>query len=149
MKKFFILSLFIFYFLTPVYAEYQQIPSYQLNQYKVEIESTINTTYPIAKRSIKNISKEVKLEKDNNYRQVTIEQGIAMIIFEFYEKLLKITNKYTPTNIEIPPTDWYGELQKKLEPYLKNAGVNSKKINKLLDYAQREQYRLERKYVYN
>ncbi len=149
MKKFFILFLFVFYSIMAVYAEYQPIPNYQLNRYKAEVENIINTEYPIAKKEIKNIVNEVKIETDSNYKRVLIEQGIAEAIFKFYKKIIDTTEKYTPINKSTPATDWYEELQNQLNPYLRSANVNVKKINKLLDYAKRKQYQLENKYHCN
>ena len=149
MKKFFILFLFVFYSIIAAYADYQPIPEYQLNQYKVEIENIINSEYSAAKKEIKNISNEVKIETDNNYRQVLIEQGIAEILFRFYQKIANTTEKYARINELIPATDWYEEIQKQLNPYLQSANINTKKINKLIDYAQRKQYQLEKKYGYH
>lgn len=132
-----------------VYAEYQPIPDCQLNQYKAEVENVINTEYPIAKKEIKNIINEIRIETDNNYRRVLIEQGIAEVLFKFYKKITDATEKYTPINKSIPATDWYEELQNQLNPYFKNADINTKKIDKLLNYAKRKQSQLEKKYRYD
>lgn len=113
------------------------------------MESLINKEAPLAKQYIKHLFKEVKNENNKYNRMILVEQGIPVILFEFYKKLIITTEKYTRITEEIPATDWYEELEEQLIPYLKNNNVNTKKIDKLLNFAKLKQFQLEKKYSNN
>lgn len=149
MKNFIIILLVLICINVPAFSDYHTFPKDLSLQYKSEIEDIINKEIPLTKHSIKNVLNEAKREKNDYNRQLIIEQGIAINLFEFYKKLINATEKYVPINEYLPASDWYGELKKNLDPYLKNNNINVKKINKLLKYAEQKQYQLEKKYGYH
>ena len=132
----------------PALAVYKPIPTEYSKQYKNEIEKTVKYQIPIAKKSINSIFKEVKTEENSYIKTVTIEQGVNSVIFDFYLALIDVTNKYINIKQDIQPTDWYGDLEVIITPYLNDNHVDISKINSFLDYAQKKQIELENKYKY-
>ena len=132
----------------PALAVYKPIPIEYSKQYKNEIEKTVKYQIPIAKKSINSIFKEVKTEENSYIKTVTIEQGVNSVIFDFYLALIDVTDKYINIKQDIQPTDWYGDLEVIITPYLNDNHVDISKINSFLDYAQKKQIELENKYKY-
>ena len=117
-------------------------------QYKCELEQLIKKEVPISKKAINNIKYEYIKETDPIIKQTIIEYGITSILFDFYYLLIKVTNKYTDIEKDIPATDWYVELQKFINPYLIDNKINIKGINSLLMYAERKQNKLNKQFNY-
>lgn len=132
----------------PALAVYKPVPKEFSKQYKNEIEKTVKYQIPIAKKSINSIFKEVKTEENSYIKTVTIEQGVNSVIFDFYLALIDVTNKYINIKQDIQPTDWYGDLEVIITPYLNDNHVDISKINSFLDYAKKKQIELENKYKY-
>ena len=111
----------------PALAVYKPVPKEFSKQYKNEIEKTVKYQIPIAKKSINSIFKEVKTEENSYIKTVTIEQGVNSVIFDFYLALIDVTNKYINIKQDIQPTDWYGDLEVIITPYLNDNHVDISK----------------------
>jgi len=149
MKKLLTILLFIIIcYTTPVMAEYKPIPENMRTQYKYELELLIKKEVPISKKAINNIEYEYITETNPVIKQTIIEYGITSILFDFYYLLIKVTNKYTDIEKDIPATDWYIELQKFINPYLIDNKINIKGVNSLLKCAERKQNKLNKQFNY-
>ena len=146
LKKIILLLFILFYFSLSSFAEYKPISQNLKSKYKTEIESTIKTEIPKSKRAIKNIESEIKKEKNPYNRQTIIDYGITSILFDFYMQLVDVTNKYIEIKQNITPTDWYMELKESITPYLMDNNINTRRIDSLLNYANKKQKELNKKY---
>ena len=164
MKKYIVLIiLFVLCFITIAYLKQQffnnkivnissvneihnEIPANLRSKYKAEIEYTIKSEVPKSKQDIKNIELEIKKEKNPYNRQTIIDYGITSILFDFYMQLVNITNKYIEIKEDIPPTDWYMELKESITPHLIKNNIDTRRIDSLLDYADKKQTELNKKY---
>ena len=147
MKKILIILLFIFFSL-PAFAQYIPVPQEQSRQYKKEIEQVIKTQIPIAKKNIDNVFKEVELEKDEYMKINIIEYGIESEIFYFYMKLINVTEKYAKIKKFLPGGDSYTDLIEALNPYLNDNKIKASEIKSFLNYSNKKQKELEKKYNY-
>ncbi len=146
MKKFLLFICITIFLCLPVFAKYQPIPQKYSIQYRNEINKTIKYQIPISKKNIIDVFKEIENEENIYIKNYLIEQGINSIIFEFYTELINVTNKYVNIKNDIPPTDWYGDLEKILIPYLEDNNINKSKINSFINFAKNKQIEIERKY---
>ena len=147
-KKVLLLLLFIIVYNIPaIYAEYTPIPNNLKSSYKKEIEQVINKEVPKSKLAIKNIEFEIKKEKNPYNRQTIIDYGITSILFDFYTQLINVTEKYSNIKQSIPPTDWYIELKESITPYFIDNNINSKRIDALIDYANRKQKEINKRFT--
>lgn len=138
-------------FSLPTFAEYQPIAKEQSKQYKKEIEQTIKTQVPIAKRNIDNVFREVELEKDEHEKVLKIEYGIEGVFYDLYWNIIDITEKYIgKDNIRntLNEDDNPWGLHEALTPYLKDNRINASKIYSLIKYGLKRQKELEKKYNY-
>ena len=147
MKKLLIVFLFMFICL-PVFAEYKPIPKELSALYKKEIEQIIKTHVPIAKKNIDNVFKEVEEEKDEYMKINIIEYGIESEIFYLYMKLIDTTEKYTKIKEFLPGGDSYTDLIEALNPYLNDNKIKASEIKSFLNYSNKKQKKLEKKYNY-
>ncbi len=147
MKKILIIILFMFFCL-PVFAEYKPIPKELSAQYKKEIEQLIKTQVPISQKNIDNVFREVEAETDEYIKMNIIEYGIESEIFYFYMKLIDVTEKYAKIKEFLPGGDSYTDLIKALNPYFKDNGIKTSKIKSFLNYSNKKQKELEKKYNY-
>ena len=145
-KKIILLLLILFHFSLSSFAEYKPISQNLKLKYKAEIEYTIKKEIPKSKRAIKNIESEIKKEKNPYNRQTIIDYGITSILFDFYMQLVDVTNKYIEIKQNITPTDWYMELKESITPYLMDNNINTRRIDSLLNYANKKQKELNKKY---
>ena len=146
LKKIILLLFILFYFSLSSFAEYKPIPQNLKSKYKTEIESTIKTEIPKSKKAIKNVESEIKKEKNPYNRQTIIDYGITSILFDFYMQLIDVTNKYVEIKQDKPSTDWYIELKESITPYLMDNNINTRRIDSLLNYANKKQKELNKKY---
>ena len=128
------------------FAEYKPVPQNLKLKYKTEIEYTIKSEIPKSKKAIKNIESEIKKETNPYNRQTIVNYGITSILFDFYMQLVNVTNKYVEIKQDIPPTDWYMELKESITPHLTDNNINTRRIDSLLDYANKKQKELNKKY---
>lgn len=145
-KKLLLLLFFLFNFSLISFAEYKPIPQDLKSKYKKEIEKVIKSEIPKSKQAIKNIESEIKNEKEPYNRQTIIDYGITSILFNFYMQLIDVTNKYVEIKEDIPPTDWYIELKESITPYFIDNSINIKHIDSFLNYANKKQKELNKKY---
>ena len=125
---------------------HNKIPADLKSKYKAEIEYTIKAEIPKAEQAINNIELEIKKEKNPYNRQTIVDYGITSILFNFYMQLVNITDKYIKIKQDIPSTDWYIELKKSITPLLIDNNINTKNIDSLLNYANKKQKELNKKY---
>ena len=145
-KKIILLLFILFNFSISSFAEYKPIPQNLKLKYKKEVEYTIKLEVPKSKQAIKDIELENKKEKNPYNRQTIIDYGITTILFDFYMQLVNITNKYIEIKEDIQPTDWYIELKESITPYIIDNNIDTKRIDSLLDYANKKQKELNKKY---
>lgn len=145
-KKIILLLFILFNFSISSFAEYKPIPQNLKLKYKKEVEYTIKLEVPKSKQAIKDIELEIKKEKNPYNRQTIIDYGITTILFDFYMQLVNITNKYIEIKEDIQPTDWYIELKESITPYIIDNNIDTKRIDSLLDYANKKQKELNKKY---
>lgn len=145
-KKIILLIFILFYFSLSSFAEYKPVPQNLKLKYKTEIEYTINSEIPKSKKAIKNIELEIKKEKNPYNRQTIVNLGITSILFDFYMQLVNVTNKYVEIKQDLPSTDWYIELKESITPHLIGNDINTKRIDSLLNYANKKQKELNKKY---
>ena len=145
-KKIILLLFILFNFSISSFAEYKPIPQNLKLKYKKEVEYTIKLEVPKSKQAIKDIELEIKKEKNPYNRQTIIDYGITTILFDFYMQLVNITNKYIEIKEDIQPTDWYIELKESITPYIIDNNIDTKRIDSLLDYANKKQKALNKKY---
>ena len=146
-KKFLLLLFIIAYNIPAIYAEYKPILNNLQSSYKKEIEQVINREVPKSKQAIKNIEFEIKKEKNPYNRQTIIDYGITSILFDFYTQLINVTENYSNIKQSIPPTDCYMELKESITPYFIDNNINTKRIDSLLDYANKKQKEINKKYT--
>ena len=144
-KKIILLLFILFNFSISSFAEYKPIPQNLKLKYKKEIEYTIKSEVPKSKQAIKNIELEIKKEKNPYNRQTIIDYGITSILFDFYMQLVNLTNKYVEIKEDIPATDWYIELKESITPYIIDNNIDTKRIDSLLNYANKKQKELNKK----
>ena len=145
-KTLFLLLLFAFFILYVTFVwRTNNIENFN-PQYKKEIEQLIDAQVPLSKKNIDKIFQDVENEKNPYVKQIIIEYGMDTVVLEFYISLIDTTDKYFNIKKDIPPTDWYGTLQKIIDPYLKENNVNASKINSLLKYANKKQKILNARY---
>lgn len=146
MNKNLYLILLLIFFSVPVYAEYKPIPQNYSKQYCQEINKTIQSQVPYYEEEINNVISEIASEQNVYMRSYLIEDGINSILFDFYMKLIDITDKYADIKSNLPATDGYGVLQEVITPYLQDNNIKSNKINDFIHFAEMQQGKPERKY---
>lgn len=146
LKKILVLVCIILNLSLTVLADYKPIPKQFKHQYKKEVEQTIKLEIPKLKRQIDNIEIELNNETNLVIKQTILDKGITSILFEFYSSLVDTTNKYIKIKNDIPSTDWYIELKEFINPYLIDNKISNRQINSFLNYAEKKQKYLEKKY---
>lgn len=141
MKKFVILSLLIFISL-PALAGYKPIPAEEKNNFKIEMIKTINSEIPNVKRNINNVVHSYYTETDESTKYTIKSIGIDTEIFNFYMKIIDIINKYIEIKQDLPHTDFYPIIDDLVTQYLKNNDISTKKIDKLIKFAEKKQNKL-------
>ncbi len=150
MKKLLIIFLLLFLIL-PAMGEYIPIEKSKSREYKKEIIESINSQIPIRKKEILNVFNEVEKEQDPYEKNLIIEYGVDGVLFDFYNELIDITEKYTgKDNVSKNAIegDSSGLLFEVLIPYLKDNRINTSKILLFIKFAQKEQKKLEKKFNY-
>lgn len=154
MKNLFIILCLLFLSL-PAFADYKPIPISDSYKYKTEVERYIDNNYKYTLKNIDQIySKSIisykkVLKNKNNYIAFTdafYDQAIFYPIFNMFSDIIKITNKYVNLSNDIPATDSTGILYNFLEPYFKDNGINTQKIDALSKYAHNKQIQIEKYY---
>lgn len=146
-KNFLIALLILLFACISFFFYYTKTAKYYLStEYQKEINQYIEKQIPICTKAIENLPKEIEAQKDPIDRQTIVDWGIDIILFDFYSKMLEITDKYKYISDKVLETDFYGELQKVIYPYLKNNNIDMQKIYSFLMYAYNKQVFLEDKY---
>ena len=144
-----ILLIVISIFLTSqVFAQYYLIPANKTEEYRSEINREIEKQYPKIIKQIDNVENEIINEKDPFEKERILDMGIDGILFDFYIILINITEKYIGKGkiLDDLATDFSGALYGELFPYLMDNKTNISKINYLIDYSNKKQKKLQKKY---
>ncbi len=132
-------------------GEYIPIEKSRSEQYRKEIVNSINSQIPIRKKEILNVFSDVAKEQDPYDKDLKIEYGINGVLFDFYNELIDITEKYVGkgkiTEKFIPNDDVF-QSHWALIPYLKDNKINASKILSFIKFAQKKQKELEKKFNY-
>ena len=144
MKKVVVVLLFIFLLslgLALAKNQKQNSEYYLGEEYKKEITKIINEEYPKAIKEIDHVFVEFEEEENPYEKSHILDDGIRYVLTGFYIKLYDTTEKYT--KLKELATDYHGDLQEELDPYLKNNNI--KKINALNKYADKKQLEIEKR----
>ena len=141
MKKVFLVLLLIIFATVPAFAEYKPVPENLSKQYKKEIEQIIEKQYPVAIRKTKRIRHEahkkyLKVLKNKNLYMNYATSNFDIIInigeFDLLLKIVDNTDKYVKIKDEDAlATDYSGAILDFLEPYFKDNGIETKKLDYL------------------
>ncbi|MBR5303243.1 MAG: hypothetical protein IKU37_00260 [Candidatus Gastranaerophilales bacterium] len=142
MKKISIIVLIIsiILFSLGVFFAYDKHFKYILpKEYKKEIELLLEQETPKATQEIDGLYKEIENEKDPYDKEILIETGINTILFNLYNKLIFVTQKYKNLDSEIPLTDFDVDLAITIFPYLKKNQVDYTILKQFLKYTDKKQ----------
>ena len=155
MKKLFILFVSFIFLCLPAFAEYKPIPDNLKEQYKNEVEQTINNKYKTILKQIDNIHTDaknkyliVKKNKDTyiDFAAANFDTAVFTPIFDLLSDIISITQKYTDLEPNIPATDYTGALYDFLDPYFSDNNIDTSKIDNLSKYARKKQIKIEKYY---
>ncbi len=147
MRKFLITALMLVLSVLNVFAQYEPILHKYSKTYKNEINRVIKKQVPVAKKEIKYIFEEIDLEENSSIRECLIEKGTDDVLFQFYMKLVDVTDKYANVRTRqfMPYIDGYKTLKEIIDPYLEDNDANISKVNSLLKFAEKKQRELDKK----
>ena len=147
MKKFIVLFLAIVLFLLGSYFAYDKHFRYLLpKEYKNEINALLEKEIPKVTQELDELPGRIEIEKDPFDKEILIDMGVNIILFDFYSKIIHITNEYKDIENEIPPTDFNVDLAIAIHPYLKKNKINLAAIKALLLYSNEKELQINKKY---
>lgn len=116
------------------FAQTNSQSEYYLGEkYQKEMKETIEKEILKSKKELINLEKQIKNEKDQIEKQILIDDGANLILFDFYMKLIETTGKYINIEDDILETDFNCDLEIFIYPYLKTNNIDIKNIKKFLD----------------
>jgi len=150
MKKY-LLILFIIIisiFFTIKYIEHSKY--YLGKEYRNEINALLETEILKTMHELDGLLEEIEKEKDPYDKIGLIEMGVDIVFFNFYWKLVDTTEKYIGKDKiinRLPHNDNVWEIHWALIPYFKNNRINTSKIFALIEYGDKKQKEIEKKYA--
>ena len=148
MKKTIVFVILTLLLLVGAFFAYDKHFKYYLGkEYKNEINLLLEKEIPKSIKEMDGLLEEIENEKDPLEKQTIIDLGMNTILFNFYSKLIDITQKYIDIKKDIPPTGFNVELIIVLYPYLKVNNVNIEKIKSFLDYSEIKETEINKKYL--
>ncbi len=151
MKKLFIIFLSLFLFVPLAMGEYIPIEKNRSKEYRKEITESINSQIPIRKKETLDVFNKVEREQDQYEKNLIIEYGIDGVLFDFYNELIDITEKYAGKGKirgNFIENDDVWQLHYALIPYLKDNRISASKILSFVKFAISKQKMLEKKFNY-
>lgn len=151
MKKFIVLFLAIILFLLGSYFAYDKHFRYLLpKEYKNEINALLEKEIPKVTQELDELPGRIEREKDPFDKEGLIEMGVDIVFFDFYWKIVHVTEKYVGKGKiinNLPPNDNVWEIHEVLIPYFKNNKINTSKIFALIKYGAEKQKIIEKKFA--
>jgi len=145
MKKAISLILIILFILGAFFAYDKHFKYILPDECKKEIATLLEQEIPKSTQEIDGLCEKIENEKDLSSKEI-IESSIDTIKFNLYFKLIDVIQKCKNIEKEIPATDFETDLAIAIFPYLKKNKVGLASIREFLNYADKKQLEIKRKY---